>query len=128
MQKLNECAAGFDWTQGAIDLRVALESLFLNDNTSGELSYRLALRAAMFTGGDLNAREDTRKKIKTAYGLCSNAVHNGRLDLKAKDVETLEWARELVRNTLRRMIGDGNAKPDWASIELGGETANCSDP
>lgn len=122
MQKLNECAASLDRVQAAIDLRVALESLFLDDNVHGEQTYRLALRAAIFVGGNIEHRKETRKETKKAYSLCSRAVHTGRLSSRPANGEVLKWGGNLVRKTLCRMIHDGNGKPDWDAVELTGGT------
>ncbi len=120
MQKLNECVASSGGVQAAIDLRLALESLFLNDNTQGELRYRLALRAALFTGGDRRSRVESRKKINDVYDACSDAIHNGSIASKKAERADFKWAREVVQGALRRMILEGNARPDWGVIELQG--------
>jgi len=122
MQKLNECAANLDRVQAAIDLRIALESLFLYDKVQGEQTYRLALRAAISAGGNIEHRKETRTKTRKAYSLCSAAVHTGRVSSKLTDGEVLKWARNLVRETLCRMIHDGNGRPDWDAVELTGRT------
>ena len=49
----------------AIDLRIALESLFLDDGNRAELSFRLALRAAWYLG----AEGDERTKIFRQSGM-----------------------------------------------------------
>ena len=120
MQKLNECAVSQDLVQGAIDLRTALEALFLDDNVRGEQRYRLGLRAAIFSGGDIEFRKETQNRMMKAYDLCSAAVHNGRLSYKETNNDLLMWTKKLVRDTLCRMINEGNAKPDWKVMELTG--------
>lgn len=58
-----------------IDCFIALESLFLRD-TSNELSYRLALRAAALLGGrDSSRREQVFETLRLAYEVRSFIVH-----------------------------------------------------
>lgn len=117
MRKLNHCAAEHDPVEAAIDLRVALESLFLNDGGQDGLNYRLALRAAIVTGGDLDQRKDTNSKIKKVYGWCSTALHTGRVASKF-DRRQFDSVCSLVRDVLCQMIKNGMDRPDWKAVEL----------
>ena len=121
LQKLSECSAGsISSVQGAIDLRVALESIFLGDDAQGEMTYRLGLRAAIFHGGDLDTKISTQKLMKSAYGLCSHAVHKGRLKSNANNSQSLGEAHAIAKSSIIKMIQNGIAKPKWSEIELTG--------
>ena len=120
MRKLNHCAAERDPVEAAVDLRVALESLFLTDGGQGELNYRLAHRAAIVTGGDLDQRKDTNSKITKVYSWCSTALHTGQVHSKF-DRRQFNSVRSLVRDVLCQMIKNGIGRPDWKAVELKGE-------
>lgn len=114
-----EASVPGDVIQAAIDLRVVLDSLFLNDKHQGELGYRLALRAALFVGGNLAEKKKLRKDVTAVYGFGSNAVHNGRLELKPEQKQQMSRVRKMVRTVLCQMILASKANPDWADLELG---------
>lgn len=114
-----EASVAGDRIQSAIDLRVVLDSLFLNDQYQGELGYRLALRAALFVGGNLAEKKKLRKDVTDVYGFGSKAVHNGRLKLKPEQKQQMSRVRKMIRTVLCQMILANKANPDWAELELG---------
>ena len=59
IQRWRRSKAASNGVDLAIDLRIALESLFLDEGNNAELSFRLALRAAWYLG----AEGDKRTKI-----------------------------------------------------------------
>lgn len=124
MRKLNQCAAAGNPVDLLVSLRTMLEALFLTDQESLEFSYRLALRAAIFAGGDVDSRAKVRSDVKAVYALCSAAVHKGILgekDLKKARVKgVIDHARELARKAMCAMIEKGD-QPDWLSSELTGK-------
>jgi hypothetical protein len=69
-----------------VDLMIACESLFLNDlSAQGELSYRLALRAAYLLGNDTAARTTVYHNVKQAYNFRSAVVHGSSRTIQIKD-------------------------------------------
>lgn len=65
-----------DVSDEIIDLMIAFESLFLEDN-EGELKYRLSIYVANFLGEDRNQRKQYHNVIKEAYKLRSSIIHGG---------------------------------------------------
>lgn len=96
-----------------LDLAIALEALFLNDDPKSELSFRLALRAARFLRGDIESRMEVHARLKDLYQFRSKLAHGvdtrqlrpaekARLALVERD------ALPLLRESLRRMLlGEG---------------------
>ena len=62
-----------------IDLRIALESLFLPQQQDQELRFRLALSGAWLVGEDAADRRRVWDTLRTAYSLASTAVHRGAM-------------------------------------------------
>ena len=64
-----------------IDLRVAMETLYLKDfsnSTSGEMKFRLALFGAWHLGTTVERRQHIRNALSKAYDHGSRAVHSGK--------------------------------------------------
>lgn len=97
-----------------IDLMIAAEALFLAD-AEGELSYRLALRAAFFLDPELGPRSVTHRFLKNAYSVRSKIAHGTTPEpkiLKAFDgtrcASIDDFATELervIRIALRKAVG-----------------------
>jgi hypothetical protein len=119
-----------------VDLMIAAEALFLqeiDERYRGELSYRLALRAASFLGKTLQERLRLFKFMRRAYNARSVVVHGGvhrgddlkRLDGTPATVhEFADDLEDVVRDALRlaiRAIADGEAfPPAWEELALAG--------
>lgn len=58
-----------------VDLAIALESLLGPSDQSGEISYRIASRAAWLLGTDDEHSKKIHKQVKTLYDLRSEVVH-----------------------------------------------------
>lgn len=72
----------FDKEDKVIDLMVAFEALFLNENA--ELSFKLSLRVARFLADDCDSSE-LFEFMKKAYNLRSKFVHGEGLKPRSKD-------------------------------------------
>jgi len=116
LEKLNEYWAEGDYVQSAIDLRTCIEALYLDGNTSGELTFRLSLRAANFEGGDLQTRQQSMHAIKKAYKQGSTAVHTGKVNRPKENMDVMNKTAELARNAIIRRLDDPDT--DWPSFEL----------
>lgn len=106
-----------------IDLRVALETLYLNDNISGELRFRLATRGARHLGKTFEERKKYYKALLDAYDLTSKAVHSGeiyqnkksrRKEKYQKILRCFKDAQNICREGILKMLCQG--KPDWNEI------------
>ena len=101
-----------------IELRIALEALFLDGNDSGELSYRLALRAALRLGPDQQQRLEYFDRIRRFYNLASRAVHGGFVKDGDKSEDLLVRAQDICRREILRRLREGKS-PDWNDIVFG---------
>ena len=127
-----------------IDLRIAMESLYLHDfknEHSQEMGFRLALFGAWHLGADLEERRALRKTLRDAYGAASRAVHSGDIDSERKarrkkrenparqwrkNQKLLSEAQDIVRRGLLAMIADG-PPPDWGDLVLGAGEADAAE-
>ena len=105
----------------AIDLGVALETLFLSDlnQDQTELTFRLRLRAARFLGKDPPDRKRIFDMVGKLYDLRSKAAHSGRLPkgLTTRSArELLNQGFDLCTEAARRFIIDG--EPNWESVQF----------
>ena len=119
-----------------IDLRIALEALFLKDFTneySQEMRFRLALFGAWYLGADVQERQTIRKTLRDAYDSASGVVHGG--DLKGDkesheaDRELLSSAQDLCRRGILKLIRKGMpSSEDWGNLILGSDLESCEKP
>lgn len=65
----------------AIEASICLEAL-LGDRDTQELTYKLALRAALLLGLNLEQKERIRRDVKQLYGLRSRTVHGRAANVK----------------------------------------------
>jgi len=124
LRKLNDFESSSDDVQRAIELRVALESLFLGMRNEGELSYRLAMRGAFAIGTGYAERKRIFVTLRDAYAAGSEAVHNGRFSKKtlSRNVgEILREAAEIVRRAITKRLDQ--PEPDYEELILGGGDA-----
>lgn len=104
-----------------INLGTALESLYLGDiNFSGELGFRLALRAAWHLGNDGQERVSLKKDFAKIYGLRSQAVHTGTLNESKASPEFTARAQDLCLKSIVRIIQNGKF-PNWDQLVMGKE-------
>ena len=112
-----------------IDLRIALESLYLRDfsnEQSQEMRFRLPLFAAWHLGADYEDRKTIRKKLRDAYDTASKAVHLGDVESTQQNRDLLSDAQALCRSGALRLLKDGEPQ-DWGNLILGaGEQAGHS--
>lgn len=104
---------------GLIELRIALEALYLKDFTnekSQEMRFRLALIGAWHLGETYAKRKQIRKILRDAYDKASGAVHTGEAPVGADAV--LMKARELCREGILKLLREG-PPADWGNLILG---------
>ena len=104
-----------------IDLRIALEAIYLKDfanERSQEMRFRLALCGAWHLGADFEARRSIRKALRDAYDTASKAVHEGELPKAARP--TLSTAQNLCRRGILKLLREG-PPDDWGDLVLGAE-------
>ncbi len=119
MQRLNGAMRRLSNVDSAIDLGIALESLFLDDmdDERGELTFRLRIRASRFMAKNRVDRERIYKLVGYLYSARSSATHSGRVSptIQGRPTnEILEEGYRLTADTVKRFIITG--KPDWTTI------------
>ena len=104
-----------------IDLRIALEALFLPDGADRQLSFTLAARGAWWLGKDALDRRRIWKTLRDAYIAASSAVHTGKAKKKGYDASRLAAlltdAQSLCRDGILRVLHEGFVK-DWTGVIL----------
>ena len=108
-----------------IDLRIALESLYLqnigNEKDRGEMGFRLSLYGAWHLGTNLEDRKEIQKKLKKTYAEASGAVHGRKFDDDTtKTQELLSDAQDLCRRGILKLLREGYPS-DWGDLILDAE-------
>lgn len=104
-----------------VDLRMALEALFLRDFTdehSQEMRFRLSLIGAWFLGHDFDDRQRIRKVLRNAYDTASGAVHTGSIVTTDVNRALLSDAQSLCREGILKLLRVG-PPADWGDLVLG---------
>ena len=100
-----------------VELRIALESLFLKDS-SGESRFRVATRAAWYLGRSLEKRTAHQSTIAAAYEVASRAVHTGAVKNAEDSRDLLGAAQGLVRSAILKRLHEPD-EPDLGKLVLG---------
>ena len=101
-----------------IDLRIALEALFLNRNHRGSQSLRVATHGSLFLVQDYRDRRSHYDELRKAYELASNSVHTGRQNDTSENRDLLTRAQNICRAGILKVIEKGT-RPDWDNVMLG---------
>ena len=122
LSRLFDALGEFPSGDRALDLAIALESLLVEG--SNEITYRLALRAALITETDPALRVQLRALITALYGVRSSLIHNGEVAPvrvkgrgKVPAVEIVEEASQACAKILRAVLLRGEL-PDWETFEV----------
>ncbi len=99
-----------------IDLRVALEALYLNTN-AGESTYRLSTRLAWHLGTTPAERREKFTLAQDFYRRASGIVHGAAVDDSDADSQLLQGAADLCRQGILVYLEAG--PPDWDALTLG---------
>ncbi|MDE0529566.1 MAG: hypothetical protein OXH85_12890 [Truepera sp.] len=101
-----------------IDLRIALEALYLGRQYGGEKGFRLATYGAWHLGADPTERSKYHKTLRGAYNRASDAVHSGEVKNTPEVREQLTTAQDLCREgILKRLFED--PEPEWDKLIMG---------
>lgn len=108
-----------------IDLGIALETLYLPDSSSGELTFKLSLRASRFLGTNIKTRKSLMDKFRAIYTCRSKVVHTGEMPrvikkplIHHKDMENfILEIQDLCRCTILKIL-DEEKFPDWDNLLL----------
>ena len=94
-----------------IDCMVGLEALYLEKEELGELSYRLAHRAAILLADSKKERQQLFTQTKKSYKLRSKIVHGLKYDLSPQDVWFVE---DILRRSIKKFLK--TPKPKWLDL------------
>ena len=103
-----------------IDLRIALESLYLKDSVnerSQEMRFRLTVFGAWQLAENFDERRSIRKTLSAAYDMASKAVHPKEVLCDAQ--AGLSDAQKICRRGKLKLLCDGSP-PVWGNLVLGG--------
>jgi len=106
-----------DARDGFIDLRIALESLYLQGDP-GELSFRLAIHGSWHLGENFKERKIVYEKLRKFYGRASRIVHGVSIGNYTESREILIESQDLCRKGIRKLLEDGPPN-DWSELILG---------
>lgn len=107
-----------------IDLGIALESLYVPDS-SGEITFKLGVRAALHLRDDLVNRKALKKKFGEIYSWRSTAVHTGELTQKTKNLsqkevkDFIETAQDHCRDSILKILKEGKFPTNWDDLIFG---------
>ena len=106
-----------DLRDGFIDLRIALESLYVQTGRD-ELSFRLAIRGAWHLGESFDERKMIYEKLRKFYSKASRIVHGVSVGNEPESREILSESQDLCRRGIRKLLEDG-PPDDWSDLVLG---------
>lgn len=124
-----------DDSERLLEYAIALESLYLNDNSGnrGELTYRLSLRAARLLEGNIEKRKEIFSLVNKLYSFRSRIAHGEDISRlkKQKDKDELKWILEhipvVVAESIVKLMSVWKNHPEieaanfWREVELGNE-------
>lgn len=104
----------------SIELGVAMESIFFDDDdTPGELTFKLKLRAAWLLGKTHEERSNIMRLFGLLYKYRSKAVHNGKFTSKDNfNIEKFEEGSKLLAQAIEHIILE-KKWPNWTQLILG---------
>ena len=119
--------SGVRLEESYIDLRIALEALYLkdfDDNRSQEMRLRLSLFGAWHLAETLEERRSICKNLRAAYDKASRIVHGGEVSKGGasdywKERAELAQAQDLCCRGILKLLREGPPK-DWSDLVLGG--------
>ena len=101
----------------AVDLRIALESLYL-DSSGGELGFRLATTGARHLGVGLEERRRIREELADFYGVASRVIHGTEVgSMKTRDQSRVTAASKRCRDAILKIV-ETKSRPDWSYLLL----------
>lgn len=106
-------------TSQFIELRIALESLFLSASANQELKFRLTVTGSWFLGKDQVERKNIWDILRKAYDAASRAVHVGKVKENDSNWTLLADAQGLCRTAILRVLREG-AIVDAMGLIFGG--------
>ena len=103
-----------------VNLRTALESLYISGENTGEIRFKLAIRCAWHLGGDLlpEARKKIFNDITEFYKLSSKLVHGSKINDIRNAKELFQKALNYCHEGIMKILSSGTV-PKWDEIIFG---------
>ena len=120
IERLHRSQQALTLEDQAIELRIALETLFLSGaGGSRELSFRLALHAARYIGTDGADRRKWFDVARDAYSIGSQAVHGSRVEAAKEEQNrnTIKAGQKLCIEGIKKRMKE-QCSPDWDKVIL----------
>ncbi|KTD49594.1 hypothetical protein Lrub_0693 [Legionella rubrilucens] len=119
LNRLNRSLVRIEPIDQLIELAIAMESLFLKSDNTGELGFRLRTTIAKYMEEDIGKRQKLAEIIKKFYSYRSKAVHKGKVEDKdwEKVNSSIDATQDILINALKKIIKEGDV-PDWDKIIL----------
>lgn len=120
IRRFNQSQRRDDDTDALIDLWIGLEALF--SDSPADVTYKIAMRAALFIEEKGEPRRDLFKQLKDGYVIRSDLVHGRRHPAEVAQVRSM--AHEVLRESLRRLLVTARVPEprEYDNIALGGWT------
>ena len=99
-----------------IDLRIALEALYLPNETM-ELGHKLASRAAWYLGSSADKRTELFKNVKKFYAMSSKIIHASTQRIAPQQRTILSNAQSICRASILKRL-EQSAEPEWDAMTL----------
>ena len=109
-----------------IDLRIALEALYLRDfnrERNQEMRFRLALFGAWYLGNGFDQRKTIRMTLRDVYDTASGVVHGGEKGINVSNNALLAEGQRLCRLGILKFVYEG-PPDDWGDLILGIDYVN----
>ena len=107
----------FSFLDQLIDLRIALEALYL-DNDEGELRFRLASHGAWHISESMEERKVNFQTLLQVYKLASSAVHGSDVKANEKNKTLLKDAQALCQRGIMKRLRE-KEDPNWNDVIMG---------
>lgn len=102
-----------------IELRIALEALYLQGERQGEFRFRVANHGAWDLGGNFDERVEYQRTLKNAYDNASVAMHTGKIGDPQVNLGILNKTQDLIRRGILKRLDDDGRIPNWPQVILG---------
>lgn len=102
-----------------IDLRIALEALYLAEGSNTENGFRMALNGAWHLGADFPERQRIFQQLRGMYSAASKMVHAGNASFAFDHRQLHSDCRDLCRRGILKILAAGQPN-NWTDLVLGG--------
>ena len=102
-----------------IELRIALEALYLEKGSQGESRFKVSNHGAWYLGENYVQRIEHQRDLMSAYDKASVAIHAGNIQKSRENYRILNKGQDLVRLGILKRLDQGGLAPVWREYILG---------